>query len=72
MTSGVVTRKPPLNSPSRPTVFSISLICGPPPWTTTGRAPMARRKTMSAAKARFRSSSIIALPPYFTTTILSR
>ena len=68
MTSGVVTRRPPLNSLSRPTRSSIALICGPPPCTTTGRRPAYRRKATSSAKAALRASSTMALPPYFTTT----
>jgi len=40
-----------------PSRFSIELIWGPPPWTTTGFRPTRRRKTMSSAKARFRPSS---------------
>src|SRR5580693_1006570 len=35
-TSGVVTRKPPLKSPTMPSRCSMALICGPPPCTTTG------------------------------------
>ncbi|AFU00665.1 ion transporter [Nocardia brasiliensis ATCC 700358] len=72
ITSGVVTRKPPRNSPCRPSFFSIALICGPPPCTTTGCTPTVRRKAMSAAKACSSSASTMALPPNFTTTILSR
>lgn len=72
ITSGVVTRKPPRNSPCRPSFFSIALICGPPPCTTTGCTPTVRRNAISAAKARLSSSSTMALPPYLTTTILSR
>ena len=37
--SGVVTRSPPLNSDSIPSLSSIFEICGPPPWTTTGLNP---------------------------------
>jgi len=44
-TSGVVTRNPPLNSLVIPSRLSIALICGPPPWTTTGCTPQLRRKT---------------------------
>ncbi|SKT20487.1 Uncharacterised protein [Mycobacteroides abscessus subsp. abscessus] len=69
-TSGVVTRNPPLNSPSTPSFFSIALICGPPPCTTTGWIPQLRRNTMSSAKAFFSASSVIALPPYFMTTMV--
>ena len=69
----MVTLNPPTNSPpSKPKRASIWLIWGPPPWTTTGFAPTVRKNTMSAANAFFRSSSIMALPPYLTTTILSR
>ncbi len=69
MASGVVTRSPPRNSDSMPRRSSIAEICGPPPCTTTGLKPANRRKAMSSAKAFFRSSSIIALPPYFTTMV---
>ena len=69
MASGVVTRSPPLNSDSMPSRSSIVEIWGPPPCTTTGRKPANRRNAMSSAKARLRVSSVIALPPYFTTTI---
>ena len=72
MTSGVVTRKPPRNSPSRPSRRSIAEICGPPPCTTTGLMPTVRRNTMSWAKAAFSRSSVMALPPYLITTTLSR
>ncbi len=72
MTSGVVTRRPPLNSLSSPTRSSIALICGPPPCTTTGRRPAYRRKATSSAKAALRSSSTMALPPYLTTTSAPR
>ena len=67
--SGVVTRSPPRNSLSMPSRVSIDPICGPPPWTTTGRMPAYRRKATSWAKACLRVSSVIALPPYLTTTI---
>ena len=68
MVSGVVTRNPPRNSPGSPSRFSMAVICGPPPCTTTGWMPASRRNTMSWANARFSSSSIMALPPYLTTT----
>ena len=45
-------------------------IWGPPPCTTTGLKPAKRRNAMSSANARFSFSSVMALPPYFTTTIL--
>ena len=46
-----------------------SPICGPPPCTTTGCTPTARSSTMSAANDWASASSIIALPPSFTTTV---
>ena len=67
--SGVVTRRPPRNSDSMPSRSSIREICGPPPWTTTGLKPANRRNAMSSAKATLRASSVIALPPYFTTIV---
>ncbi len=70
MASGVVTRRPPRNSEAMPSRSSIVEICGPPPCTTTGLKPAKRRKAMSSAKAILRASSVMALPPYFTTTIL--
>ena len=39
MASGVVTRSPAVNADSTPSRSSCSVICGPPPWTTTGRSP---------------------------------
>ena len=69
MASGVVTRRPPLNSDWIPSRSSIAEICGPPPCTMTGLKPAKRRNATSSAKARLRRSSVIALPPYFTTTI---
>ncbi len=70
MASGVVTRRPPRNSEAMPSRSSMAEICGPPPWTTTGLKPANRMKAMSSAKARLSVSSVMALPPYFTTTIL--
>src|SRR5215217_3081031 len=70
MASGVVTRRPPLNSDSMPSRPSIELICGPPPWTTTGWMPTWWRNTMSSAKARRRSSLTMALPPYLITMMV--
>ena len=69
MTSGVVTRRPPRNSELMPSLLSIALICGPPPWTTTGRTPTWWRKRMSWAKARLRSSFTMAFPPYLMTMV---
>ena len=69
--SGVVTRRPAVNVLSRPSRSRCSLICGPPPCTTTGRSPAYRRKMRSWAKASRNGSSVIALPPYLITTIRS-
>jgi hypothetical protein len=68
--SGVVTRRPPRNSDGIPSRPSMDEICGPPPCTTTGCTPQRFMNTMSCAKARFRSSSTMALPPYLITTVL--
>ena len=40
--SASVTRRPSRNSGSLPSRAMSSPICGPPPWTTTGRMPTAR------------------------------
>ena len=50
--------------------LSIAEICGPPPCTTTGLKPAKRRNAMSSANAFLRASSVMALPPYFTTIVL--
>jgi hypothetical protein len=63
-----VTRRPARNSLLMPSRSSISPICGPPPWTTTGLTPEVSRSVMSRAKARASSASPMAWPPYFTTT----
>ena len=39
ITSGVVTRSPAVNADSTPSRSRCSVICGPPPCTTTGRSP---------------------------------
>ena len=52
-----------------------SLICGPPPWTTTGRIPTERISTTSCANNSSASASVPparALPPYLTTTTRSQ
>ena len=51
-----------------PSRSSCAVICGPPPCTTTGRSPAYRRNTTSSANASCSAGSVIALPPYFTTT----
>ena len=50
MVSRSVTRMPCTNSPFLPTRFSMSSICGPPPWTTTGFMPTSFSNTTSRAK----------------------
>jgi hypothetical protein len=72
MVSGVVTRRPPLNSLGMPSRVSMALIWGPPPCTTTTRRPAKRMKATSWANASCRERSVIALPPYLTTTRASR
>ena len=67
--SSEVTRSPSRNSEWMPRACSMALICGPPPWTTTGRIPTWRRKTMSSANARRSWSSTMALPPYLKTMV---
>ena len=47
--SASVTRSPSRNSGTLPSRSIRSLICGPPPCTTTGRMPTARISTMSSA-----------------------
>ena len=68
--SASVTRMPCTNSPFLPTRFSRSSICGPPPCTMTGFMPTSFSSTTSRAKLSFSFSSVIALPPYFTTMVL--
>ena len=52
-----------------PEVFMASSICGPPPWTTTGRIPTSLIRMTSWITAVVRAGSTMALPPYFTTTV---
>ena len=66
-----VTRSPPTNSVSLPALSTQRLISLPPPCTMMGLNPTSFSKTTSCMTSRFSSSSIIALPPYFTTIILS-
>jgi hypothetical protein len=72
MTSGVVTRRPPLNSLTRPSPIEHRLDLRAAAVDDDGCRPAYRRKTMSCAKAALRVSSTIALPPYFTTTSAPR
>ncbi len=69
MTSGVVTRRPFLNSegrPRAPTSLEMSL---PPPCTIMGFTPTRRRSMMSAMTWARRSGSTMAAPPYLMTTV---
>jgi hypothetical protein len=50
---------------------SVLPICGPPPCTTIGFMPTDFINTTSRAKLDFSFSSIIALPPYLITMVLS-
>src|SRR5262245_48380597 len=68
--SASVTRSPSTNSGSLPRRCIRSLICGPPPWTTTGFIPTWRISTTSWAKRSASAGSSMACPPYFTTTVL--
>ena len=71
--SASVTRRPSRNSAVLPSRAISALICGPPPWTTTGRMPTRRISTMSWANRSSASWSDVparALPPYLTTTVL--
>ena len=67
ITSGLVTRRPETKGAAIPRVFSMELICGPPPCTTTGSIPHSCRKLTSWAKAALSSSEIMAFPPYLIT-----
>mmetsp|Transcript_14084 Transcript_14084/g.44420 ORF Transcript_14084/g.44420 Transcript_14084/m.44420 type:complete len:277 (-) Transcript_14084:143-973(-) len=70
MVASSVTLSPSTNDVDTFSRSSIWPICGPPPWTTTGRTPSFWSRTMSCAKLRAAASSLIACPPYFTTTVL--
>ena len=70
---GVGDAQPSRNSAVLPRRPISAEICGPPPWTTTGRIPTRRISTMSWAKTSRASCSDVpamALPPYLTTTVL--
>src|SRR6266513_2833317 len=70
MVSLSVTRMPCTNSPFLPRRASSCSIWGPPPCTTTGFMPTSLSSTTSRAKPAFSSSSLMALPPNFTTMVL--
>ena len=64
-TSGVVTRKPPINSVVIPADSSAAPICGPPPWTITISTPCEMASAIACANSPCESD--IAWPPNFTT-----
>ena len=68
--SASVTRSPLINSASFPTFPTHLLISLPPPCTMIGLNPHSFRSVTSSITLRFRLSSTMALPPYFTTMIL--
>src|SRR6267142_1787758 len=68
--SGSVTRIPPTNFGSLPRRFMRAPICGPPPWTITGRIPTSRRRRTSRANCSLRSACSMAAPPYLMTRVL--
>ncbi len=71
ITLSSVTRMPCRNSLLIPILPSRSPIWGPPPWTMTGFMPTSFSMTTSRAKPALSAGSVIALPPYFTTMVLS-
>mmetsp|Transcript_7377 Transcript_7377/g.29091 ORF Transcript_7377/g.29091 Transcript_7377/m.29091 type:complete len:254 (-) Transcript_7377:233-994(-) len=64
-----VTRRPLRNLGSMPTFLSQPLISGPPPCTRMGLMPTVERRTRSLMTRSLRDSSVIAAPPYLTTTV---
>ena len=68
--SASVTRRPSTNSGSLPSRRISSVICGPPPCTTTGFMPTSRMSTTSWANRSASAGSSIAWPPYLMTTVL--
>jgi len=69
MVAWSVTRIPSIRSDSCPKRFSNESTCGPPPCTTIGFKPTVFNNTMSRANELSNSGSVIALPPYFTTSV---
>ena len=67
--SASVTRSPSTNSGSLPSRRMRSVICGPPPCTTTGFMPTSRMSTTSWANRSASAGSSIAWPPYLITTV---
>ena len=70
MVSSSVTRSPLINFGSMPTFPTQRLISFPPPWTMIGLNPVSFSRVTSLITFCCNSSSIMALPPYFTTIIL--
>src|SRR5881392_3602764 len=68
--SSSVTRMPPTNRGSLPSRFMRAPICGPPPWTMTGRMPTKRSRITSSAKGSLRSARSMAAPPYLMTVVI--
>ena len=66
-----VTRRPSTKEERIWRRSSIALICGPPPWTTTGLIPTCFSSTTSRAKSLAASSSPMAWPPYLMTMTAS-
>ena len=60
---------PLTNRLSLPIFFSIALISGPPPCTSTTLMPTSCISTMSFITASLSSGLIMALPPYLTTIV---
>ena len=70
MVAASVTRSPASKRAEMPMRCMMASICGPPPCTTTGCMPTHCSSTMSRAKESRSASSVMAWPPYFTTTVL--
>ena len=70
MASSLVTRRPSLNSTGMSSLPIISLMALPPPWTSTGFAPMIFSSTMSLITSSRSTGSTIADPPYLITSVL--
>ena len=69
MVSLSVTRRPSTKADLTPALSSMALICGPPPWTTTGFTPISFSSTTSAANCLATALSPMAWPPYLMTTV---
>ena len=64
-----VTRRPSTKVDLIASRRSMSLICGPPPWTTIGLTPTCLSSAMSLPNISASFGSPIACPPYLTTTV---